>query len=169
MAADFGALEEFIDDYDVAFEFRGKEYKESFDFANVAAFKAWLSRYSKRLEAAEVTEDEQLAMSWYGVAILTGGKFDSKAWKFTGLPKGHFLTQIVADGASYDVVDRLVNSIFAKYRFGDDIATAFYRERDLGKALKVAADNLNLVENQDQETPQEAGETNEDDSETSKD
>ena len=36
MAADFGALEEFIDDYDVAFEFRGKEYKESFDFATVS-------------------------------------------------------------------------------------------------------------------------------------
>ena len=169
MAADFGALEEFIDDYDVAFTFKGEEYKESFDFANVAAFKAWLSRYSKRLEAEEVTEDEQLAMSWYGVAILTGGKFDSKGWKFTGLPKDHFLNKIVADGASYDVVDRLVNSIFAKYRFGDDIATAFYHERDLGKALKVAAENLNLVENQDQETQQEAGETNEDDSETSKD
>lgn len=169
MAADFGALEEFIDDYDVAFTFRGTDYKETFDFANVAAFKAWLSRYAKRLEAEEVTEDEQIAMSWYGVAILAGGKFDSKNWKFTGLPKGHFLNEIVAEGASYDVVDRLVNSIFAKYRFGDDVATAFYHERDLGKAFKAAAMKANLVENPDQGTPTEPGETAEDDSETSKD
>lgn len=169
MAADFGALEDFIDDYDVAFTFRGTEYKESFDFANVAAFKAWLARYSKRLEAEEVTEDEQLAMSWYGVALLTGGKFDSKNWRFTGLPKGHFMTEIVANGASWDVVDRLVNSIFAKYRFGDDVATAFYHERDLGKAIRAAVETANLTENTNRETQTEPGGTNEDDSETSKD
>lgn len=169
MAADFGALEEFIDDYDVAFTFRGEEYKVTFDFANVAAFKAWLSRYSTRLEDDKLTEDEQVAASWFGVAILLGGKFDSKNWKFTGLPKDHFMTRIVADGASYDVVDRLVNSIFAKYRFGDEVAEVFYHERDLGKAFQAAALKANLVENPDQETPAGRGETSEDDSATSKD
>ena len=168
MAVEFGALEEFIDDYDVAFEFKGTEYKVTFDFAQVAAFKAWLAGYSKRVDTGKVTDDEQVAATWFGTAILFGGKFDSKKWAFTGLPKDHFINQIIDDGASYDVIDRLVASIFAKYRFGDEVAANYYRERELGKAIQAAAVAANLVESQDQETPQEAGETNEDDSETSK-
>lgn len=176
MAVNFGALEDFIDDYDVEFTHKGKEYKETFPFANIAAFKVWLAGYSERAEkeaeegeaGKHLTEAERTSTAWAGAAIILGGKFDPEKWEITGLPKKHFLNEVIADGANFEVVDRLVSSIFAKYRFNDEVAATYYKERDLGKALQIAIAAASKKANDDQETPKGTGETTEEGSETQK-
>lgn len=177
MAVNFGALEDFIDDYDVEFSFGGTEYKETFSFANIAAFKAWLAGYSERAEkeaepgeaGKHLTDAERTSAAWAGAAIILGGKFNPDKWEITGLPKNHFLNKVIADGANFEVTDRLVSSIFAKYRFNDEVAATYYKERDLGKALQIAIAAANQKANDNQETPTTTGETTGGDSETQKD
>jgi len=163
--ADFGDLNEFLDDVDVQFSFAGKDYNVTFPFKNVAALKAWQAEYETRVKADTVTPAERRASTYLAAAKLFGGRFDIDKWEFTHLPKDHFIPQLIADGASYTLIDRLVSGIWAKYQWGDDIAVSFVKTYDLGKALEAVA--TRSAENTAPETPKEPGETSADDSETS--
>lgn len=170
--ANFGALENFLDDVDVTFEFRGKEYAETFPFKQVAAFKAHQTEFKERVRAGEVTPAEQAQNIYNATAVLFGGKFNPKTWQFTGLPKDHFINRLIADGASYTVIDRVVSGIWAKFEWNDDIAERFIETYDLGKALETVIAQAKAKNNDSQENPAgqtDTGETNEDDTETSED
>lgn len=160
--ADFGDLNSFIDDYDIKFTFAGKEYKEAFDFKRVAAFKAYQADYNERLVANEVSSAERRGLPYLAAAKLFGCEFDTASWEFRKLPKDHFINRMIADGATYEVIDRLVSGIWAKFELGDETAERFIVAYDLGKALAPSSDTTNP------ETQQAPGETNEDASETSK-
>lgn len=160
--ADFGDLNSFIDDYDISFTFNGVEYKETFDFKRVAAFKAYQVDYNDRLIEGEVGAAERRGLPYLAVAKLFGAEFDTSAWEFRKLPKDHFINRMIADGATYEVIDRLVSGIWAKFELGDETAEKFIVAYDLGKALAPSNDTTNP------ETQQAPGETNEDASETSK-
>lgn len=165
--ADFGDLNQFLDDVDVRFEFAGKQYEVTFPFARVAAFKAHQADYDKRLKAGEVDAVERRAATYIAVAVLLGGEFDTDEWRFKKLPKAHFVNQMIADGASYTVIDRVISGIWAQQQWGDDVAVSFVKTYDLGKAL--AAVMKQNEESAAQETPQDTGETSEDASETPQD
>ena len=99
-------------------------------------------------------------------------RFNPKTWQFTGLPKDHFINRLIADGASYTVIDRVVSGIWAKFEWNDDIAERFIETYDLGKALGTVIAQAKAKNNDSQENPAgqtDTGETNEDDTETSED
>lgn len=163
--ADFGSLDKFLDDVDVRFEFAGKQYEETFPFARVAAFKAYEADYERRLNADEVETTERRAATYKAVAVLFGGEFDVDAWQFRKLPKDHFIHQLIKDGASFTLIDRVVSGIYAKFHWNDEIAVQFVKTYDLGKALEAVVAQSKA--NTDQETQPERGETTEGDSATS--
>lgn len=160
--ANFGDLNQFLDDCDIEFNFAGKEYRESFNFKNVAAFKAYRADYAKRFDAGEVAPSEQLASHYLAVAKLFGAEFDPEAWEFRKLPKNHFINRMIADGATYEIIDRTISGIWAKFEWNDEVAEGFVKAYDMGKAVNQWFNSHN------QETPTEPGETNADDSETGK-
>lgn len=169
MATDFGALEEFMaDDGDVMFTFRGETYHETFGFAQVANMKAFQAQLNQRIRDKDVTEEEAAAVQFLSVAKLFGCDFDVHEWRFKRLPKDHFINRLIDAGANYDVIERIVNGIWAKYQYGDDVAVTFMKTLDVGKAIEAMI-KQRIVENPDQETPTGTGETDADDSETPKD
>ena len=159
--ADFGALEAFLDDVDVKFEFAGKQYAVTFPFQRVAAFKAHQAKYRERLQEGDVKPAEQATNIYTSAALLFGGKFDTQKYEFTGLPKDHFIRQMIEDGASFTVIDRVVSGIWAKFEWNDDVAEQFIETYDLGKALAAV---IEKAKNESKSSPEDNGETGEDDS-----
>lgn len=161
--ANFGDLNQYLDDVDVQFTFADTEYRESFDFKHVAAFKAYRADYTKRADEGDVTPWERAASHYIAVAKLFGAEFDPEAWEFRKLPKNHFINRMIADGATYEIIDRIVSGIWAKFEWNDEVAEGFVAAYDMGKAINQWVGSVT------QETQTGAGETNEADSETSKD
>lgn len=155
--ADLGQLKQFQDDYDVSFQWGRKQYKIKFTAAQGLAFRHAVN------EVGESGQPFKAEMVWKLAAQLLGGDFDEEAYTF----KGGVAEELLEAGCDLEILDRLLTSVYLKMQFSDDMATEFAKTGELGKAVEAIQKKNDSTPSQ--ETPKDAGETTEGDSETTKD
>ncbi|MBF9011284.1 hypothetical protein [Corynebacterium phoceense] len=146
---DFGQLDEQLEEYDIRFEFKGKEYTVTPSVHDVLAYHR--DRASSYAKLQKDPNSDSFGM-WRRVSPLLGSKFIAKSGKF----EGGIFEEIIEAGASFAQVERLANAIDLKYSSSDALAKAYFETGELGKAL----DKVKNDTQPSQETQKAAGETN---------
>lgn len=121
---DFGQLDEQLDEYDISFSFKGKEYQITPSAEQVLEF------HRDYFNARKKDGNDGMGV-WDRVAPLLGSKFNAKTAKITG----GILGELMDNGASFSQMERLVSAVHFKYVQGDDLAKAYFTTGDLGKAV----------------------------------
>lgn len=147
--ADYGQLDDFLDEYDITFSFKNKKYEFKVSADKALAFhKYWANK--KTSSEAEI---------WDSASQLIGGSFDGKAYQFGGTTQ-----ELVEAGMSIALIDRVLTAIYIQFRWQNvDLATEFVKEGSVGKAQKALDRKTELEGLATKETLQEPGETSTDD------
>lgn len=147
--ADYGQLDDFLDEYDITFSFKGKTYQFKVSADKVLAFhKFWANK--KTSSEADI---------WNTASQLIGGGFDGKEYTFSGTAQ-----ELVEAGMSISLIDRVLTAIYIQFRWQNtDLATEFVKEGSVGKAQKALDRKAELEDLAKKETLQAPGETSTDD------
>ena len=163
--ADLGQLAEFEDAHDLEFRFKNRKYTVDWSAADLIK---WTRDYEEAARQQQNGESDYTArtLSWIFGARLLGGEFDTGAWEFTG-PKDSAIMRLITQGASLELIDRIITTAILKVRYSTEFALRFWHGNDLKKAVadSLAGDS----KKPETVTPSDAGETSEDGSETGKD
>lgn len=144
--ADYGQLDEFLEPFDVAFDFKGERYEFSVPAETALAFhKFWANKNT-------TTE----ADIWDSSAKLIGGGFNKKEYRFTGK-----VAELIDAGMSIGLVDKILTAIYIQFRWNNvDLAEEYVKEGSVGKAQQALDRRAELAKTA---TPKERGATNTDD------
>lgn len=133
--ADLGNLKQYLDDYDIIFQWGRKTYRIKPSAEEVLDFKRRWSEISESRAGVEPY------MIWQNVAPFFGSTFDHENWRFgaDSNPAGEnhgLLPALIEEGMDLEIMDRLLSATHAKYTFGDEIAEQVMITGSLGKALQ---------------------------------
>ncbi|APT92888.1 hypothetical protein CPHO_08315 [Corynebacterium phocae] len=156
MAVNLGNLDDFLAEEDITFTIGGKQYGVTISAKDMLKFNA----IEERTQADKIGA----YYLWERACDLVGTTFDQEEMTF----KGGLIGKVLKENPkmSYEVLGRLLTSIYLKARWTDDVAKTFAETGDVGKALgvekvvKALEDNdTSSADSPNPETQPEPGET----------